>query len=128
VQTTLQLSERPCSTRKIKPILTEPSPLAPQSGALRLAPGTAQQPEVILRAKIEIPEQKLQVSMSLRRNDNKQLPASHTFEIVFTLSPGFRHGGISNVPGLLMKQEETTQGVPLKGACRTHRICSCGEY
>jgi hypothetical protein len=32
------------------------------------------------------------------------------------LSPGFRHGGISNVPGLLMKQEETTQGVPLKGA------------
>jgi hypothetical protein len=49
------------------------------------APGTAQQPEVVLRAKIEIPEQKVQVRMSLRRIDNKQLPASHTFEIVFTL-------------------------------------------
>jgi hypothetical protein len=82
----------------------------------RPAPGTPRQPEVVLRAKIEIPEQKVQVRLSLRRNDNKQLPASHTFEIVFTLPQGFRHGGISNIPGLLMKQGETTRGVPLKGA------------
>jgi hypothetical protein len=43
----------------------------------RPAAGTAQQPEVVLRAKNEIPEQKVQVHMSLRRNDNKQIPASH---------------------------------------------------
>jgi hypothetical protein len=81
----------------------------------RVAPGPGQQPDVVVRAEIEIPEQKVQVRMSLRRNDDKQLPASHTVEIVFTLPPDFIHGGISNIPGMLMKQGETTRGVPLNG-------------
>jgi hypothetical protein len=81
----------------------------------RVAPGPGQQPDVVVRAEIEIPEQKVQVRMSLRRNDDKQLPASHTVEIVFTLPPDFLHGGISNIPGILMKQGETTRGVPLNG-------------
>ncbi len=38
------------------------------------------------------------------------MPASHTVEIVFTLPPDFPHGGISNIPGVLMKQGETTLG------------------
>jgi hypothetical protein len=81
----------------------------------RVAPGPGQQPDVVVRAEIEIPEQKVQVRMSLRRNDDKQLPASHTVEIVFTLPPDFPHGAISNIPGILMKQGETTRGVPLNG-------------
>jgi hypothetical protein len=81
----------------------------------RVAPGPGQQPDVVVRAEIEIPEQKVQVRMSLRRNDDKQLPASHTVEIVFTLPPDFLHGGIQNIPGILMKQGETTRGVPLNG-------------
>jgi hypothetical protein len=43
------------------------------------------------------------------------LPASHKIEIVFTLPPDFPHGGIANVPGILMKPGETTRGVPLGG-------------
>jgi hypothetical protein len=81
----------------------------------RVAPGPGQQPDVVVRAEIEIPEQKVQVRMSLRRNDDTQLPASHTVEIVFTLPPDFVHGGIANIPGILMKQGETTRGVPLNG-------------
>jgi hypothetical protein len=81
----------------------------------RVAPGPGQQPDLVVRAEIEIPEQKVQVRLSLRRNDDKQLPASHTVEIVFTLPPDFPHGGISNIPGILMKQGETTRGVPLNG-------------
>jgi hypothetical protein len=81
----------------------------------RVAPGPGQQPDVVVRAEIEIPEQKVQVRLSLRRNDDKQLPASHTVEIVFTLPPDFAHGGIANIPGILMKQGETTRGVPLNG-------------
>jgi hypothetical protein len=53
--------------------------------------------------------------LAVRRNDDKSLPASHTVEIVFTLPPDFTHGGISNIPGILMKQGETTRGVPLNG-------------
>src|SRR6266852_4193185 len=81
----------------------------------RVAPGPGQKPDVVVRAEIEIPEQKVQVRFSLRRNDDKQLPASHTVEIVFTLPPDFPHGGISNIPGILMKQGETTRGVALNG-------------
>jgi hypothetical protein len=81
----------------------------------RVAPGPGQKPDVVVRAEIEIPEQKVSVRLSLRRNDDKQLPASHTVEIVFTLPPDFSHGGISNIPGILMKQGETTRGVPLNG-------------
>jgi hypothetical protein len=81
----------------------------------QVAPGPGQKPDVVVRAEIEIPEQKVSVRMSLRRNDDKQLPASHTVEIVFTLPPDFPHGGISNIPGVLMKQGETTRGIPLNG-------------
>jgi hypothetical protein len=81
----------------------------------RAAPGPGQQPDVVVRAEIEIPEQKVQMRMSLRRNDDKQLPASHKVEIVFTLSPDFLHGAVSNIPGILMKEGETTRGVPLNG-------------
>jgi hypothetical protein len=81
----------------------------------RVAPGPGQQPDVVVRAEIEIPDQKVQLRMSLRRNDDTQLPASHTVEVVFTLPPDFLHGGIANIPGILMKQGETTRGVPLNG-------------
>jgi len=81
----------------------------------RVPPGPGQKPEIIVRAEIEIPEQKVTMRWSLRRNEDKQLPASHTVEIEFTLPPDFPHGGISNIPGVLMKQGETTRGVPLNG-------------
>jgi hypothetical protein len=81
----------------------------------RVAAAPGQKPDVIVRAEIEIPEQKVSLRWSLRRNDDKQLPASHTVEVVFTLPPDFPHGGISNIPGVLMKQGETTRGIPLNG-------------
>jgi hypothetical protein len=34
---------------------------------------------------------------------------------MFTLPPDFPHGGITNIPGVLMKQSESTRGVPLAG-------------
>jgi hypothetical protein len=77
------------------------------------APG--QKPDVVIRADIEIPEQKVSVRLSVRRNDDKQLPASHTVEIMFTLPPDFPHGGIDKIPGIMMKQGETTRGIPLNG-------------
>ena len=52
---------------------------------------------------------------SLRRNDDKTLPASHTVEVMFTLPPNFPHKGITQIPGVLMKQSESTRGVPLAG-------------
>ncbi|HKS85666.1 MAG TPA: hypothetical protein VJR71_09300 [Pseudolabrys sp.] len=80
-----------------------------------VSPGPGLAPELAVRADIEIPERKLRMTWSLRRNTDKALPASHTIEIMFTLPPDFPEGGIGNVPGVLMKQSEQARGVPLAG-------------
>src|SRR5262249_58953688 len=72
-------------------------------------------PELAVRCDIEIPERRLSMSVSMRRNTDQTLPASHTVEIMFNLPADFPFGGISNVPGLLMKQAEQTRGAPLSG-------------
>jgi hypothetical protein len=55
------------------------------------------------------------MTWSIRRNTDKALPASHTIEIMFNLPADFPGGGISNVPGILMKQSEQARGTPLAG-------------
>jgi hypothetical protein len=55
------------------------------------------------------------VRLDLRRNADKSLPASHTIELAFSLPGDFPHGGIANVPGMLMKNSETARGRPLNG-------------
>lgn len=80
-----------------------------------ISPGPGQPPELAIRADVDIPDRKLAMTWSLRRNTDKSLPASHTVEITFKLPSDFPSGGISNVPGILMKQAEQTRGVPLAG-------------
>jgi hypothetical protein len=72
-------------------------------------------PELAVRADIEIPDRKMSVTWSLRRNTDQSLPASHTIEIVFNMPNDTQSGGVQNVPGVLMKQAEQTRGVPLAG-------------
>jgi hypothetical protein len=81
----------------------------------RVSPAPGKPPEIAIRADIEIPEQRISLRWSLQRNNDKALPASHTVEVLFTLPPDFPHGDISDIPGVLMKQGESTRGVPLTG-------------
>ena len=55
------------------------------------------------------------MTWSLRRNTDRGLLASHTVELTFKLPADFPRGGISSVPGILMKQSESTRGVSLAG-------------
>jgi hypothetical protein len=80
-----------------------------------ITPGPGQPPELAVRADVEVPERKLAMTFSFRRNTDKGLPATHTVEVMFKLPADFPAGGISNVPGILMKQAESTRGVPLAG-------------
>jgi hypothetical protein len=74
-----------------------------------------QQPDIAVRADIEIPDRKFKMTMSFRRNTDSSLPASHTAELTFILPPDFPGGGVSNVPGILMKSNEQARGTPLAG-------------
>jgi hypothetical protein len=71
--------------------------------------------DIAVRADIEIPERKFKMTMSFRRNTDSSLPASHTAELTFILPPDFSGGGVSNVPGILMKSNEQARGTPLAG-------------
>jgi hypothetical protein len=80
-----------------------------------VSPGPGQPAEVAVRADVEIPERRIAMTWSLRRNSDPNLPASHTVEIMFRLPQDFPSGGVSNVPGILMKQAEQSRGTPLSG-------------
>jgi len=80
-----------------------------------VTPGPGSPPDLAVRADLEIPERRITMTFSLRRNTDQALPASHTIEVTFNLPADFAFGGISNVPGILMKQAEQTRGAPLAG-------------
>lgn len=80
---------------------------------VQLPPALGQSSDPAVTADVEIPDQRIGVQVSLRRNGDKELPASHTIEIRFKLPVDFAHGGISNIPGMLMKEAESTRGMPL---------------
>jgi hypothetical protein len=80
-----------------------------------VSPGNGLAPELAVRADVTIPERRITMTWSLRRNTDKALPASHTVEIMFNLPADFSGGGVANVPGILMKQSEQARGTPLAG-------------
>jgi hypothetical protein len=77
--------------------------------------GSGQKADIAVRADIEIPDRKFKMTMSFRRNTDSSLPASHTAELTFILPQDFAGGGVSNVPGILMKSNEQARGTPLAG-------------
>jgi hypothetical protein len=70
-------------------------------------------PKLVIRADIEIPALQVTAKLVVAHNDDRSFRASHTVEIVVTLPPDFVHGGVLNIPRILMKQGETTPGIPL---------------
>jgi Trypsin-like peptidase domain len=83
--------------------------------AEQAAASPGQRPDIVLHADIDIPH-KLSVRWSLRRNDDKGLRASHVVEVAFTFPPESSHNAVSKVPGVMLKEGETTRGVALNGA------------
>jgi hypothetical protein len=78
----------------------------------KLPPKDGRPQELVLHADIAVPERDFLLQWTMRRNDDKTLPASHTVDFVFTL-PNDR--GVSNIPGMLMKESEDERGKPLAG-------------
>lgn len=77
--------------------------------------GQGQQLETALRGDIDIPGRKLGATLTIRRNLDTTLPASHTIEIQFKLPENFPNAGVANVPGLLMKADEAARGAAVAG-------------
>jgi hypothetical protein len=80
-----------------------------------VSPGGGQPADMAIRADFEISERNITASMSIRRNTDQALPASHTIELMFNIPADFPFGGIKDVPTILMKQAEQARGAPLAG-------------
>jgi hypothetical protein len=80
-----------------------------------ISPGPGRPPELAVRGDVEIPERKISMTWTLRRDTDQNRSTSHTIEIMFKLPPDYPSGGIFNVPGIWMKQAEQTQGTALAG-------------
>ena len=76
-------------------------------------PGGEAKAEPVIRAQINVPGNGLTAQLTIRRNADKSLPASHLVEIVFALPSNFEGGSIDSVQRVAMKQTEQDRGDPL---------------
>jgi hypothetical protein len=77
--------------------------------------GAGKPPELAVVADIEIPERKMSIAWTLRRDTDPGGFTSHTIEVMFKLPPDFPAGDISDVSEVWMKQAEQAQGTALAG-------------
>ena len=80
----------------------------------RLEPTTdasAPSGDVTIIGDVEIPSRNLRMTLSIRRNFDSTLPATHTVQIDF--APDFAAGRIKQVMGLLMKAHEQARGAAI---------------
>jgi hypothetical protein len=71
-------------------------------------------PEVV--ANIDVPERNLKIKMTIRRNTDQTLPASHVVEVVLNVPGNFPGKGVRDVPRVVLKPAEDARGQPLIGA------------
>ena len=79
------------------------------------SPGGDLPPEPAIRAEATIPGKNLQLRMTIRRNGDPTLPASHIIEMIFLTPEGFEGGGIENILRVSLKDTEQSAGNALLG-------------
>lgn len=79
------------------------------------SPGADLPAEPAIRAEATIPGKNVQLRMTIKRNADQSLPASHIIEMIFLTPEGFPGGGIENILRVAMKGSEQEAGNPLIG-------------
>jgi len=82
---------------------------------VRESPGGDAPPEPAIRGEATIPGKDLQLRLTIRRNADQTLPASHIIELIFLTPEGFGGGGIDNILRFALKDTEEAPGNPLIG-------------
>lgn len=88
----------------------------PFSGTIDWTEGVDEIGLPTLIGKANIPARNLGISMTIRKNADPSLPASHLMEVDFSVNDTFVGGTIAGLPGVLLKNEELVPGTPLVGA------------
>ena len=82
----------------------------------RTEPGTgASTGDNTIVAQVVLPDRPLSMTLSILRNLDRSLPASHTIEVKFDIPPDSPTQGILDVVGVMMKPNEEVSGQQLAG-------------
>ncbi|KKB86410.1 hypothetical protein VW29_02265 [Devosia limi DSM 17137] len=88
----------------------------PFSGTIEWSEGVDELGTPTLVGRANIPARNLGVDLTIRKNADPSLPASHLMEVDFDVNDTFIGGTISALPGVLLKDAELVPGTPLVGA------------
>ncbi|WP_265517683.1 hypothetical protein [Nitratireductor luteus] len=80
------------------------------------SPGDNLPPEPAIHAEATIPDKNIQLKMTIRRNADQSLPASHIVELIFLTPENFAGGGVKDVLRFSMKRTEQDTGSALIGS------------
>lgn len=80
------------------------------------SPGADLPPEPAIRAEATIPGKDIQLRMTIRRNADTTLPASHIAELIFLTPADFEGGVIDNLLRMTFKETEEATGNPIVGS------------
>ncbi len=98
----------------------EPSKVKTYLGAVvwkvdNVSNGPSDPLSMAVHAEVDIPEQKLQALVTLQKNFDSSLPASHTMKIQFVEPADSPLGGVQQISVPQMRREEIATGDALKG-------------
>lgn len=77
--------------------------------------GPGQPLTTAVHADVDVPDDKLKVSVDIQKNTDPSLSASHTITIVFTPAAGSTTGGVKEISAPQLRNEDSPSGEPLKG-------------
>ena len=69
-------------------------------------------PNPQIQGRINVPERGMSALVTIKRNADSSLPASHIIEVVFSVPPDFEGGAIENLQRIAMKRTEQDRGHP----------------
>ncbi len=72
-----------------------------------------------LAAAVSIPDAKVDATVTIAKNTDASLPATHIFEATFTPGADFAGKSIAQLAGVMMRKGQDLQGTPLPGASAT---------
>jgi hypothetical protein len=79
------------------------------------SPGADQPAEAAIRGEINIPDKGVKLKLTIKRNGDKTLPASHIIEMAFSVPEDFQGGSVDGVQRVTFKDTEQAPGNPLVG-------------
>lgn len=79
------------------------------------SPGANQPAEPAIRAVATVPGKDLELRMTIRRNADTTLPASHIVEMIFLTPDGSTEGPVDNILRMALKGSEQEAGSPIIG-------------